>query len=91
MAEVKEHLQVGVEQRLAEVHVFDAPMEDVQHRSHHLSEGTHLLLSQKASDHLLREFYHLLRLYMLKQETLASPVRDLRTTETYGRLHRRLE
>ena len=76
MAEVKEHLQVGVEERLAKVHVFDAPMEDVQHRSYHLPEGTHLLFGQKARDHLLCKFNHLLRLYTLKQETVASPVID---------------
>lgn len=44
VAEIEEDIQVGVEDGLAQVQVFEASLEDVEHWNDHLLEGTHLLV-----------------------------------------------
>lgn len=60
VTKIEENIQVVVEQRLAKVQVFDAPLEDIKDRNYHLLKGTHLLVREYASNDLLHELNHLL-------------------------------
>lgn len=60
VAEIEQNIQVGVEDRLAQVQVFDASLEDFKHWYYHLLEGTHLLVREQASNDLLDKLNHLL-------------------------------
>lgn len=44
VAEIEEDIQVGVQDGLAQVQVFEASLEDVKDWNDHLLEGTHLLV-----------------------------------------------
>lgn len=60
VAEIQENIQVGVKERLAQVQVFDASLEDIKHWYYHLLEGTHLLVREQTSYDLFYKLNHLL-------------------------------
>ena len=60
VAEIEQDIQVGVEDRLAQIQVFDASLENIKHWYYHLLEGTHLLVGEQASNGLLHKLNHLL-------------------------------
>lgn len=68
VAEIEEDIQVGVQDGLAQVQVFEASLEDVKDWNDHLLESTNLLVGHDANNDLLQKLHNLFWLWIEGEE-----------------------